>query len=75
VVPIGDALGPGGGQVTITGFMQVFIQQMTGKDITATILGISGCKQSPPSTCGNGGQPGTVSPPPNSPAVIRLVQS
>jgi Flp pilus assembly protein TadG len=74
VVPLGDPPPPGRNQVTIQGFMQVFIQQFSGTDISATVLNVTGCTQSPPNTCGNGGTPGTVSPPPGSTVAIRLVQ-
>jgi len=72
VVPVGDALPPGGGNVTIKGFMQVFITQMSGSDIYARILNVTGCKMSPGGSCGSGGQPGTVST--GSLALVRLVQ-
>jgi Putative Flp pilus-assembly TadE/G-like len=74
VVPLGDPPPPGKNQVTIAGFMQVFIQQFSGTDISATVLNVTGCIQSPPDTCGSGGTPGTISPPPGSPVVVRLVQ-
>ena len=58
----GKSCGP---NVTIIGFMEVFIDQIDAGSkgsfpVTATILNITSCKQNAPGTCGNGGDPGTV---------------
>jgi len=80
VVPLydGTKLSPGAGSVTITGFMQIFVKQVNhqgGDDnVEGVILNVMGCTQSPPNTCSNGGQPGTITPPPAALIPVRLVQ-